>query len=209
MRSTAADPYRTCCGVDFFLFWRCGGTCFYSQSEPWPPLNPPKARHSSGRTWESLWEGLYIEKQLYKQTPDQPQSSRYVKSHKHFTDHPFSYYDISSLCSTAGSSGMHNTQWEQIRESNCMGIKAGVLIHVVIVLTIHWQAVIALTLTLSTFASHVTSLQWTTSRHSYNTTINDPHTKPGWTHNDAPQLTHMFHRCCNNTCFTFTRTYHS
>ncbi len=23
-----------------------------------PPLNPPKARHSSGRPWESLWEGL-------------------------------------------------------------------------------------------------------------------------------------------------------
>ena len=23
-----------------------------------PPLNPPKARHSSGRPWGSLWEGL-------------------------------------------------------------------------------------------------------------------------------------------------------
>ncbi len=23
-----------------------------------PPLSPPKARHSSGRPWESLWEGL-------------------------------------------------------------------------------------------------------------------------------------------------------
>ncbi len=23
-----------------------------------PPLNPPKARHSSGKPWESLWEGL-------------------------------------------------------------------------------------------------------------------------------------------------------
>ncbi len=23
-----------------------------------PPLNPPKSRHSSGRLWESLWEGL-------------------------------------------------------------------------------------------------------------------------------------------------------
>ena len=23
-----------------------------------PPLNPPKARHSLGRPWESLWKGL-------------------------------------------------------------------------------------------------------------------------------------------------------
>ena len=31
---------------------------FTVKTSPDPPLNPPKARHSSGRPWESLWEGL-------------------------------------------------------------------------------------------------------------------------------------------------------
>ncbi len=28
------------------------------KTSPDPPPNPPKARHSSGRPWESPWEGL-------------------------------------------------------------------------------------------------------------------------------------------------------
>ncbi len=31
---------------------------FTVKTSPDPPLNPPKAQHSSGRPWESLWEGL-------------------------------------------------------------------------------------------------------------------------------------------------------
>ncbi len=31
---------------------------FYQSKRTLTPLNPPKARHSSGMPWESLWEGL-------------------------------------------------------------------------------------------------------------------------------------------------------
>ena len=30
---------------------------FYQSKRTLTPLNPPKARHSSGMPWESLWEG--------------------------------------------------------------------------------------------------------------------------------------------------------